>query len=447
MADIKTFREEPVTRSVQGEIRVSEKRKGRSREVELWLLNDITNQNNWRYENIEKNAAQFGDTPILVAYVGKKIGDGHNFEEVKTRNGEVVASFMDATAERIVGRFRTANDIRVEKKDGKTWIVGRGYIWEWYARELVEKLDKQGLSGLPVSIETLVFEYYIENGVEVFTEYEILGTTILGEDVSPAVKGANIRALSSLGAKKIKEIVVRVASKQEENEQSANKKYKGERPTMKLKEVEKLFPNSVVLAVEGDNAVLLSEGKTLQLANCSTKEATDVKACALIESGETKVELPVETVIEKVNAHCVELSEKVATLEEDKTALTATLKRMQTAEKNRRKECCKNAIKSRLSKINEKRSDCEKLDEKMCDELLTDEKIEAYSEMEDCDGNFIGDVRAQKDVDAICMDAIIASAEAKHNAAKKRYAWEETTREEEVSTDLQKQVERMSKIN
>lgn len=44
MDGIKTVRDEPVTRSVQGEIRVSAKRKGRSREVELWLLNDITNQ-------------------------------------------------------------------------------------------------------------------------------------------------------------------------------------------------------------------------------------------------------------------------------------------------------------------------------------------------------------------------------------------------------------------
>ena len=447
MDGIKTVRDEPVTRSVQGEIRVSAKRKGRSREVELWLLNDITNQNNWRYENIERNAAQFGDTPILVAYVGKKICDGHNFEEVKTQNGEVVASFMDATAERIVGRFRTENDIRVEKKDGKTWIVGKGYIWEWYARELVEKLDKQGLSGLPVSIETLVFEYYIENGVEVFTEYEILGTTILGEEVSPAVKGANIRALSSLGAKKIKEIVVRVASKQEANEKSANKKFKGERPTMKLKEVENLFPNSVVLAVEGDNAVLLSEGNALQLATCSTKETADIKASALIENGEAKMELPIDTVIEKMNARYETLSRQVETLEEDKTALTNTLKKMQAAEKSRRKECCKATIKNRLAKINEKRAECDKLDEKMCDELLTDEKIEAYSEMEDCDGNFIGDVQAQKDVDALCVDAIIASDTAKFNASKKRYAWEEDTRTEDASTDLKKQVERLSKIN
>lgn len=447
MSDIKTIRESPLTKSLQGEIRVSEKRRGRSREVELWLLNDVTNENNWRYENIEENANQFAETPILVAYVGNKIGDGHNFEEVEKTNGDVVASFMDATAERIVGYFRTPKDIRVEKKDGKTWIVGRGFIWEWYARELVEKLDRQGLSGMPVSIETLVFEYYIENGVEVFTKYEILGTTILGEDVSPAVKGANIRALSTLGAKKIKEIALRVASKQEENSKSAKNKNKGERPTMKLKEVEKLFPNSAVLAVDGDNAVLLSEDNVLQLATCSTGERSDAKASTIVEIGESRVEIPADAIFDRMNSRLESLSASVKSLEEDKNALTETLKKMQAAEKNRRKESCKNAIKNRLAKINEKRADGEKIDCSICDELLTDERIEAYSVMEDCNGNFIGDAQAEKDVNSLCMDAIINADEAKFNASKKRYAWEEAPQHEDISSDLKKQVERMDKIN
>ena len=74
---------------------------------------------------------------------------------------------MSATAERIVGWFRDESDIRLETIDNKVWIVGTGYIWKWYAQELVAKLRGQGRgkSEMSVSIETLIDEMHMDGDV------------------------------------------------------------------------------------------------------------------------------------------------------------------------------------------------------------------------------------------------------------------------------------------
>ena len=48
--------------------------------VEIWLLNDLVNRNNWKYINLEQHRALFAGTPILIAYTngGKGIGDLHD---------------------------------------------------------------------------------------------------------------------------------------------------------------------------------------------------------------------------------------------------------------------------------------------------------------------------------------------------------------------------------
>ena len=65
--------------SVRGELRVLAETEGLRQRVELTLPNGKTNTNNWRYENIAEHSKLFADTPILVAYVGEKIGDALTF--------------------------------------------------------------------------------------------------------------------------------------------------------------------------------------------------------------------------------------------------------------------------------------------------------------------------------------------------------------------------------
>lgn len=416
--------------SFVGELKLLAETKDWYQKVELWLLNDITNRNDWRYENLDEHKKLFAGTPILVAYIGNEVGDGHNFDEVHNADGSITASFMSATAERVVGYFKDESDIRIEVVDGKKWIVGTGYIWKWYAQELVAKLKEQGVEGMPISIETLVDEMYKDGSTEVFTKWQVLGTTILGLNVMPAVANANIRALSALGSKEVREMTLRVASAQQK--QAENKTYpqkektkKGVKITMKVKDLESKFPNFTVLATNGKSVALLSD-KGLPYLSTAEKSgediavglATEVAVNACFGEGDESVSVPVEVITEKLN-------EKIATLEADlekanneKSTALNTLETMQKAEKARRINAIKEAIKTHLTAI--KNSTNADIADNECDDLLTDEKLNEYAEKENKDGLFVGDKEVCKEVDARCMSKIIA----KSNAQKNQFAWD-----------------------
>ena len=354
--------------SVTGQLRILSESDGWKQKVELWLLNSEVNRNNWQYVNLEQHKNLFAETPILVAYVGDKIGDGHNFEEVREADGSIKASFMASTAERIVGYFKSSGDIRIAEREGKQWIVGTGYIWKWYARELVKKLERQGLQGMPVSIETLIDEMHTNGTTEVFTKYQILGTTILGDDVSPAVENANIRALSAIGRKEVREMTLRVAS---QNEQSQNnnpqtKTRKGETKTMKLKDLQPKFNGFTVLAVDGEKVALLSD-KGVPHLSTAKKDGDDyvigtkdeVKANAVFGNGDSSMEIPVEAITEVLIERCNSLERDLADEKEAKATVEKTLCNMQKSENNRRKKLVKETIKSRLNEIRENNDGCD----------------------------------------------------------------------------------------
>lgn len=417
--------------SATGTLRILSDVVGWKQKVELWLLNSKVNRNNWKYINLEQHKDLFAETPILVAYVGDKIGDGHNFEEIKNADGSVTASFMASTAERIVGYFKSANDIRIEEKDGQKWIVGVGYIWKWYAQELVKKLKRQGLEGMSVSIETLIDEMYTEGTTEVFTKYQVLGTTVLGDDVSPAVESANIRALSAIGRKEVRELTLRVASENERSPKNnpQTKTRKGETKTMKLKELQPKFNGFTVIAVDGEKVALLSD-KGVPHLSTAKKDGDDyiigtkdeVRANATFSDGENSFDISVEALVDPYLTRCSELEAQLSKANAANTAKDEIITKMQNTEKARRKNAVKDAIKNRINQINANSDD--KIEEDACNTLLTDEKVDEYACMEDKDGNFCGDVAACKDVDSICMNRRIENNRMKANASKSRFAWE-----------------------
>lgn len=180
---------------IRGELRVLRKLNDLEYEVELDMLRSGRNLNGWDYRNIDKYAETFAGTPILTAYLPNgKVGDGHNYSEVfDPKTGEKYISFEGATAERIVGMISDKKgDIWTEEKDGQTWIKGRGKLWTFYNKRLCDKIAVQG--SMSVSVETEVTESHTEGDTEIFTVWRGLGTTILGNDVQPAVPSANIRA-------------------------------------------------------------------------------------------------------------------------------------------------------------------------------------------------------------------------------------------------------------
>lgn len=402
------------------------------RKVELWLLNDIVNRNGWLYENLDEHKRLFADTPILVAYVGNKIGDGHNFDEVPTADG-VSESFMSATAERIVGYFRDESDLRIVVKDGQKWIVGTGYIWEWYARELVAKLERQGLEGMSVSIETLINDMHTDGDIEVYTDYTVLGTTILGDDVEPAVAGANIRMLAAIGAERVKELTLKVASIAEKRHknQSANKiQQKGVMTKgMRINDIQALLPDYTVVGVDEKHAALLS-AKGIPCLCSFAKDDTglvlgakaEVGATALFEADGESISVPVEAIADSYNSVIGELKEQLEVEKRGREAAEAALHTMQKNEHERRKEAIKERVHRRFEEL--KADSGVELDDGICAGYLTDDKVEEYAVLEDKDGKFNGDVAACRDLDAECMSALLNANKLKANAAKTRYAWE-----------------------
>lgn len=419
------------TVSIPAQLRVLSETDGLKQKVELWLLNGETNRNDWRYENLEEHRKLFADTPILVAYVGDKIGDGHNFETVRRPDGTEVASFMGETAERIVGYFKSSDDIRIEERDNKKWIVGVGYLWSWYAIELVDKLKKQGLDGMSVSIETLVTEMYRDGTTEVYTKYVILGTTILGDDVRPAVADANIRALSQLGGNEVRQLTLRVASQYDPSQSANNKSKQGETKTMlKIKDLDGKFAGYKPLAVNGNGVALLATNSNELFYATATKEngeviegaKTAVNATVTLGEGDNAVTVALDAIMAESDKQVRSLQADLEQKTEENATLSKALKAMQDQETARRKEAVINAVKNRLAENRAANPDAD-IAENACDDLLTDEKVDEFVNRVDKDGHFIGDKEVMKEVDSRCMTAINKAASQRANSAQNAFNW------------------------
>lgn len=462
MGRLKTVNTGGKLASFSGSLRVLSESEGMLQKVEVMLLNSDVNRNNWQYLNLAEHRHLFADTPLLVAYKGKQVGDGHNFDEVRNSDGTVTASFMSATAERVVGWFKSESDIRLETIDNKEWIVGTGYIWKWYAQELVAKLRGQGREngGMAVSIETLIDEMHMDGDTEVYTKYQILGTTILGDDVAPAVVDAGIRALSAIGTAGIREMTLRVASAnpqplgESENEQgeddtsgSMNTKGKLLMNSKRLKELSALFPDFRFITADENSVTLCSvEGDFYRVpydvdnGTIIPGAKTSVNAVVVIGEGDNAVSVPLNDVrgedVQTIN----DLTEKLNAAEEERSSALKSLEDMRKAETERRKEACRNAIENCF---NEFKESCDAdFDEKLCEEFLTDEKLCEYAEMEK-DGKFCGDAAAVRDVSAKCAKVMKDAAKEKkaRENAKKTYAFDRNDGEDGASDGFDKMIQ------
>lgn len=408
--------------------------------VEVWLLNSEVNRNGWQYLNLDEHRALFADTPILVAYTGGKVGDGHNFRMKRDDKGEEYASFTDANAERIVGWFKNDSDIRIETKDNVRWIVGDGTIWSYYARELADMLTEQGAEGMDVSIETLVNSVRVENGVEIFDKYQILGTTILGKGVNPAVAGAHIRALSL--EDDLKDFKLRVASYME----TANETKKGTKDRMALNKVQIEAINAKFIgykvaatSADGKGVCLLSEadnclyGYTLvdgeETIVTERIKPVAVNATATLDSGD---EIQIDVVnlyidaMKDSEARADEAEKRAEKAEEKADEAGKEAKELREKENKRRNKAVVAAIKELIKAYN---ADAEEpIDDKECADIVKDAEDGEYSDCDNAEGEFVGDKMACDAVKARIFDHESA-IRAKKNAAKNAvHSWLDGTR-------------------
>lgn len=169
--------------------------------VTLRVMRSGVNRNMWDYQNLEQHYMSILGQPILCAFPNGRIGDGHLMQERTDANGEPYYSFISKPGlEQIVGTISDdPKDIRLVEEDGETWLIAEGRLFAFYAHELVEYIVECGV--MDVSVETEVLEGHIDENnpqIEIFTDYNILGVTILGSGVAPAIPGANIKALQAL---------------------------------------------------------------------------------------------------------------------------------------------------------------------------------------------------------------------------------------------------------
>ena len=420
-------------RTINGTMKVLETANPKLYAVEIMALNSQVNRNNWQYINLEQHLNEFLDIPILTAYVGGGmiVGDGHNYNMKRDENGEEYASFTASDAERIVGWIpKDANNVRLEVVDGVEWVIVKGNLWSWYAKELVDQIARQG--SMEVSIETLVMEESQgENGVDIEEKYLVLGITILGNGVEPAVAGANIKTLSELSELRsnMAENILKAASYEKketsDSEPKNNETEKGVKKRMtyfsrkELAELGKKFPDYKVLAaVQDENGAirvcLMAKDASTSRYKMDSLNDTIVpekfeKATAKVNvdmgDGCDNAEIDVCEVTEEMAAECAEACDNAAKLEAQLNAAKEQIKAMETAENARRVLAAKAKAKAVLNGLNANRSAKEKFEDSILDPVIADIDAGKYTARVNADGNWIGEAEVEMRVKGLCMDA------------------------------------------
>ena len=436
-----------------GELRVLKRLSKYEFAVELRIMRDGVNDNKWDFQNIEAAYRTFVGTPILVAYVGNQVGDGHNsFEKYDPKTGSYYQSYMAPTAERIVGTVsENEDDISLVEEGGHKWIVARGRIWKVYAPELVEKIVRTGR--MEISAETDVHEQHKNGDIDVFTRWSGLGVTILGEHVPPAIPGANIKALAELSSQ-FKTMRLRVAALSNPaagGNEPKNKK-KGVNNCMfknktLAKELAAKFPNYRVLAFseDGRNVCLMSKESnetfsyTFMDAEKSLVEAERICPITLssnVTVGDSEMSIAVNELVDNLLADAIgETTKQLATLSAQADAAAAELdklhKELDTArnrETARRIKASRQAALDELKAINANRCEEEQIAETCIASLLEAADRGDYAGCENAEGEWTGAEAIESAVRDCAMKEQMAldsrRAELARQARNKRYAFE-----------------------
>lgn len=460
-------------RAFTGQLKVMETANPKLYAVEIMALNSLVNRNNWQYVNLEKHLNEFLDIPILTAYVGGGmiVGDGHNYNmKTDPNTGEQYASFTASDAERIVGWIpKDPENVRLEVVDGTEWVIVKGNLWAWYAKELVDQIAKQG--GMEVSIETLVTdERQGEDGVDIEEKYLVLGITILGNGVEPAVAGANIKTLSELSELRsnMAENILKAASyaktndiqeedepedeppedgedesEDEPSEETPKDNNKGVKKRMtyfsrkELAELGKKFPDFKVLAaVQDENGAirvcLMAKDASTSVYKMDSIDDTIVpekyrrvaaKVNFILGEDCDNAEVDACEMTDALAAECAEACENAKELQTKLDAANERIKAMENAERIRRVQAAKDKAKAVLNGLNANRAAKEQFDESILNSVIADIDAGKYTERVNADGLWIGDAEVERDVSFLCMNAQAEMDKKAKEAAETTFAY------------------------
>lgn len=445
-------------RQFTGELKVLERKNDWLYDVELWMLSASPNRNKWQYPVNESVAKLFLGKPLLTAYIanGAIVGDGHNFREfTDPETLEPRGDFTSATAERIVGSLsENPEDIRVLERDSDTWIVGRGTLWEWYCLQLCEQIRQLAEQGrtMPVSIETLVTQSHMDGEIEVMDEFIVLGVTLLGINVTPAVAGARITALRALDGE-FQELKIRAASyngvqepdqpgaepnpeQEPVGEPTTNKKEGGNRVLIlnhkQLVKLNERFQGYVVLAASkndetGETVVKLRNDSfdafTYKMNDTNETVAPEriIPAAMSVSLGDD-LAVDASELYDAMSGANAKLNSEKDSLAKELEAARETIKQMTERENKRRVNAAKEAANKALAAFNANRTVA--IDSTAIAEIIKNAEDGKYTDCEDENGEFCGDAMAERDAYAVCGMADAKERKEKAELNRNTFIWD-----------------------
>lgn len=124
--------------------------------------------------------------------------DGHNTmtKIVETPNGyKVEYKYL----ERPIGVIPETNNVSYEEgENGEEYCVCDGYVWKTYSNEGYEIIKNSEYKSVSMEIREREGHYDDEDDYYDITKFTYQGITVLGDDVEPAIEGANLTKYSSM---------------------------------------------------------------------------------------------------------------------------------------------------------------------------------------------------------------------------------------------------------
>lgn len=417
---------------MSGELRVMQRLNEYEFGVELWVMRSGLNENYWDFRNMREHYLTFVGQPILCAYVGRKVGDGHNMREVQDPyTGEKSYTFMDGTAERIVGTLSDdPRDFSIVEEDGNEWIRAKGRLFQFYAPELVEKIVRTGR--MDVSAETDTKKSHMDGDIEIITDWAGLGVTVLGDDVPPAIPGARIKALSAM-QEEFKTLKLRAASLDPGKGSNETNKRKGVNIMSKkaMEAMSEKFKGYRVVALSEDGmhvGLVDSAGSAYTYAFNAEDNGAVVESrikpaylTAAFPFGEgVNAMAEVSDIVDYACAAKGQQAEDVKALQTRLNEAEEKIRTMEAAEHKRRVEAVKEAVNSALEDIRacavEGDADMTETAKGLCD------RAEEFAAME-TDGKFCGADRAVLDLMAAHGKAQTEKRKKEMAAKQHSFAW------------------------
>ena len=145
-------------------------------------------------EDMERALSSFANKPILAEIIEDSNGEldfgTHAMEFVEDKSGELKVKYI----EKPVGIIPESNEIHLEydKKEDKSFVKTKGYIFKDYGNETVEILERR--KGVDVSVELNINElsWDAKNHWLVIKDFTFNGVTLLGSSVMPGMESARL---------------------------------------------------------------------------------------------------------------------------------------------------------------------------------------------------------------------------------------------------------------